>query len=84
MKPSRRTYLILGRSCCDLPVPVLRFRTALDLDKIRGLRQRLKDTMGGKTIRLINMPLGVKPCHPLHPGKTGQKRIVSAAAGGNP
>ena len=61
MKPPRRTYLILGRTWCDLPVPVLRFRTALDLDQVRGLRQRLQDTMGGKTIRLIPRRLGVKP-----------------------
>ena len=51
MRPWRRTYLIVGRSCCDLPFPVLLFRTALDLDSLPGLRVRLKQTMGGKSIR---------------------------------
>lgn len=53
MRPWRRPYLIIGRSFCDLPIPVLFFRTALDLDSLPGLRVRLKQTMGGKSIRAL-------------------------------
>ncbi|MDD3493414.1 MAG: hypothetical protein PHZ19_07980 [Candidatus Thermoplasmatota archaeon] len=57
MKPVRISYLIIGRTSTDLPVPVLVFRTALDLHRIPGLVPRLKQAMGGKVIR----PLARRP-----------------------
>lgn len=47
MKPPRLTYVVIGRTSTDLPVRLLIFRTALDLDRVRGLRRRLKTICGG-------------------------------------
>ena len=51
MKPPRLSYVIIGRTSTDLPVPLLIFRTALNLHRIPGLIPRLKATWGGKVIR---------------------------------
>lgn len=51
MKPPRTAYTIMARNWLGFHRPVLFFRTALDLHRIPGLIPRLKDTMGGVTIR---------------------------------
>ncbi len=52
MKPTRRTYTVMARTWYDMLRPVLRFRTALDLDTFPGIKIRLKQLVGGKVIRL--------------------------------
>ena len=46
MKPTRLTYTVMARTWYGMLRPVLRFRTALDLDRIPGLRGRIKTVFG--------------------------------------
>ena len=46
MKPTRLTYIVLGRTWYGLLRPVLRFKTSLNLDSLPGLKVRIKRAFG--------------------------------------
>lgn len=46
MRPDRTLYLVRRRNWLGIPVMVMRFKTALDLDRVPGLRRRIKQAFG--------------------------------------
>lgn len=52
VKPARITYGVFTRTSLDLPVRLLTFKTALDLDLIQTLRRRLKSICGAPDRRV--------------------------------
>lgn len=51
MKPTRLLFVVRKRNWLGIPVTVMRFKTALDLDRIPGLRIRMKQAFGPQIAR---------------------------------